>query len=79
LKNTFVQEKYEESIIELKKLTDRNISESVQKRAVFYMGEAQFFTGDYAAAVRSFLHVAQDFPLESKKWINYSLDNMSVK
>ena len=79
LKNTFVQEKYEESIVELKKLTDRNISESVQKRAVFYMGEAQFFTGDYAAAVRSFLHVAQDYPLESKKWINYSLDNMSVK
>lgn len=78
LKTTFVQEKYEEAVNELRKLTNRNINRTVQNRAYFYMGEAQYFLGEYDEAVRSFLLVTKDFPYETKKWINLSLDAMTI-
>ena len=78
LKTTFVQEKYEEAIVELKKLTSRNITESVQNRAYFYMAEAQFFTEEYDDCVRTFLLITKAYPSETKKWINLALDNLAI-
>lgn len=78
LKTTFVQEKYEEAITELNKLTNLNIDRNVQNRTYFYMAEAQFFIGKYDEAVKNFIIVADVFPQLTKKWINLSLDNMKI-
>ena len=78
LKNTFVQEKYEESIILLNKLNGTNISESVRNRVYFYIAEAYFFTGDFEEAAKAFVKVAHVYPLQTKIWMNYTLDRIAI-
>lgn len=78
LKNTFVQEKYEQALNQLQTLVKRNISAKVLNRAYFYMGEAYFFLGNYEEAVIAFIHVAQTYPVETSKWINKSLDSIYI-
>ena len=78
LKNTFVQEKYEESIVLLNKLNGTNISESVRNRVYFYIAEAYFFTGDFEEAAKAFVKVAHVYPLQTKIWMNYTLDRIAL-
>ena len=78
LKTTFVQEKYEEAIVLLNKLNGTNISESVRNRVLFYIAEAYFFTGDFEEAAKSFVKVAHVFPLQTKIWMNYTLDRIAI-
>lgn len=78
LKNTFVQEKYEESIVLLNKLNGTNISESVRNRVLFYIAEAYFFTGDFEEAAKCFVKVAHVYPLQTKIWMNYTLDRIAI-
>ena len=78
LKNTFVQEKYEEAISLLNKLNGTNISESVRNRVYFYIAEAYFFTGDFEEAAKYFVKVAHVYPLQTKIWINYTLDRIAI-
>lgn len=78
LKNSFVQEKYEEAIVSLKKLDGTNISETVRNRVNFYIAEAYFFTGDFEEAAKYFVKVAHVYPLETKIWINNTLDRMAL-
>ena len=78
LKNTFVQEKYEESIVLLNKLNGTNISESVRNRVLFYIAEAYFFTGDFEEAAKCFVKVAHVYPLQTKIWMNYTLDRIAL-
>ena len=78
LKNTFVQEKYEESIVLLNKLNGTNISESVRNRVYFYIAEAYFFTGDFEEAAKAFVKVAHVYPLQTKIWMNYTLDRIAI-
>ena len=78
LKNTFVQEKYEEAIVLLNKLNGTNISESVRNRVYFYIAEAYFFTGDFEEAAKYFVKVAHVYPLQTKIWINYTLDRIAI-
>ncbi|MCQ2575344.1 MAG: hypothetical protein MJ162_01275 [Treponema sp.] len=79
LKNTFVQEKYEEAILQLNKLTGtRNISQAIISRAIFYIGEAEYFTGNYEEAVKYFVQLQQTYPLLTTKWINASLDKIMI-
>ena len=78
LKNTFVQEKYEEAIILLNKLNGTNISESVRNRVYFYIAEAYFFTGDFEEAAKAFVKVAHVYPLQTKIWMNYTLDRIAL-
>ncbi|MBO4859845.1 MAG: hypothetical protein J5527_15125 [Treponema sp.] len=78
LKTTFVQEKYEEAVVELKRLTNLNISKAVQNRTYFYMAEAQFFIGQYDEAVKNFINASSAYPQLTKKWINLSLDKLKV-
>ncbi|MBR6340791.1 MAG: hypothetical protein IKR64_02715 [Treponema sp.] len=78
LKNTFVQEKYEEAIILLNKLNGTNISESVRNRVYFYIAEAYFFTGDFEEAAKAFVKVAHVYPLQTKIWMNYTLDRIAI-
>lgn len=76
LKNYFVQKKYHETIVNLEKLTGTNISEETRNRAVFYLGEAYYFLGDYETAVRTFVKVETIYPTLSKKWITSALNLM---
>ena len=78
LKTTFVQEKYEESIVLLNKLNGTNISESVRNRVLFYIAEAYFFTGDFEEAAKGFVKVAHVYPLQTKIWMNYTLDRIAI-
>ena len=78
LKNTFVQEKYEEAIVLLNKLNGTNISESVRNRVLFYIAEAYFFTGDFEEAAKGFVKVAHVYPLQTKIWMNYTLDRIAL-
>ena len=76
LKTTFVQEKYEEAIRLLNKLNGTNISDSVRNRVNFYIGEACFFTGDFELAAMYFAKTAPVYPLQTKIWMNYTLDRI---
>ena len=76
LKNHFVQKNYSTTIEKLNQLIGTNISKDTQNRAYFYLGEAQYFSGKYEEAVRSFVKVEQYFPVVSKKWIEASLDRI---
>lgn len=78
LKEEFIQENYQKSIVSLNKLIGTNVSESVLNRAYFYLGEAKFFLGDYEGAVKAFVKIASVFPDLSKLWINRSLDRISL-
>lgn len=78
LKTTFVQEKYEESIVLLNKLNGTNIGDSVRNRANFYIAQAYFFTGDFEQAAMYFAKTAQAFPLQTKIWMNYTLDRIAL-
>lgn len=76
LRTTFIKRKYSESQEQLKKLLGTNRSKSVTKRATFYLGESQYYTRNYEDAVRTFLLVFDDYPVQSKKWIDATLDEM---
>lgn len=76
LKNHFVQKNYNTTIDKLNQLIGTNINRNTQNRAYFYLGEAQYYSGKYEEAVRSFIKVEQYFPVVSKKWIEASLDRL---
>ena len=78
LKTTFVQEKYEEAIVLLNKLNGTNISQSVRNRVNFYIAQDYFFTGDFEQAAMTFAKTAQAFPLQTKIWMNYTLDRIAL-
>ena len=78
LKNTFVQRKYSEADAQLKKLVKRNISESVQNRAYFYIGESEYFLGNYEEAVKAFIQVSHVYPLQTYRWINACMDKIEI-
>ena len=76
LKTSFVTKKYKETIEKLNQLIGTNISEDTRNRASFYLGEAQYFNGEYEEAVRSFVKTQQAFPNLAQKWLEASLDRI---
>lgn len=78
LKNTFVQEKYAEANSQLRRLVNRNINKDVMNRSYFYIGEAEYYLGNYEEAVKAFIQV-YDYPLQTSKWINASLIKLSIE
>ena len=78
LKNTFIQKKYSESWNQLETLLGARCALSVQNRALFYLGESQYYCRDYENAVRTFLRVYNIYPTLAKKWIDSSLDLLDV-
>lgn len=78
LKNTFIQMKYPEAINQLKRLIGTKISEQVQNRALFYLGEAQYFAGFYEDSVKSFLKVENIYPALSNKWISSAIEKVEI-
>ncbi|MCR5188725.1 MAG: tetratricopeptide repeat protein [Treponema sp.] len=76
LKNSFVQRKYDQALTDLNKLVGTNISESTRNRAYFYIGEAQYLTGDYQSAVKTFIKIQQVYPVQAKKWLDSALNKL---
>lgn len=74
LKNNFVKKDFKKSISELSEFLNVHRSEEVTRRAVFYLGEAYYFTNNYQNALFQFLTVQENYPALSKKWIDSSLD-----
>mgnify|MGYP007022360820 CR=1 FL=1 len=74
LKNTFIQKKYSDAIVQLETLLGTNCSLSVQRRATFYLGESFYYCKNHAEAVRTFLRIYEIYPALTKKWIDSSLD-----
>lgn len=79
LRTTFIQKKYKDSADQLKKLLGTNRSKEVTKRAIFYLGESEYYTKNYSDAVRTFLLVYDDYPVQAKKWIDATLDEMQTE
>ena len=76
LKNYFVQQKYEETVEQIQKLTGTNISDATRNRAFFYLGESEYFLGHYENAVKTFVKVESVYPVLVKKWLDSSLDRL---
>lgn len=76
LKNYFVRRKYPEAIAQLNKLIGTNITETTRNRAYFYLGEAQYLSGDYEGAVKTFVKIQQIYPPLAKKWLDAALDKI---
>lgn len=76
LSRYFAPRKYKDAVTQLTKLTSRNIEEDVENRALFYLGEALYYTGDYENAVRTFVKIQDVFPVQSQKWLEASLDRL---
>jgi len=74
LKNFFVKRDYKQSIVMLERLVGTNIKPATRNRANFYLGEANYFLGNYSEAVRIFIRIEKDYPVICKKWIDSSLD-----
>lgn len=74
LKNYFVKKDYKTSKDELLKFLSINRSEETTNRAVFYLGQANYFLGEYRDALPLFLYSEDAYPVLSKKWINSTLD-----
>jgi hypothetical protein len=78
LKTTFIRKKYDDSAAALGKLLGTNRSEGVTRRAKFYLGESYYFRGRYSDAVKIFLSISDEYPALTKKWIDSSLDFMTL-
>lgn len=76
LKNYFVQKKYEEAITQFQRLAGTNINEQTRNRTYFYLGQAQYMTGQYENAVRTFVRLEDVYPVLIKKWLNSSLEHL---
>lgn len=76
LKTYLVQKKYSQAITQLNRLAGTNIAETTRSRAYFYVGEAQYLSGDYDQAVKSFVKVQHEFPNLTKKWVDSALDRI---
>ena len=79
LKTSFIRKQYADAISSFNKLAATRISEKVQNRIYFYTGESYYFTGNYQEAVKCFVKLEQIYPQLAKKWINLSLDKISIK
>lgn len=79
LRTTFIQKKYKESADQLQKLLGTNRSKEVTQRAIFYLGESEYYTKNYSDAVRTFLLVYDEYPVQAKKWIDATLDEMKTE
>lgn len=78
LHKTFARKLYKEGIEQLEDFLSVNHSEEISKRTYFYLGECQYFSGLYSEAVMSFLKVHEDYPDLTQKWIDSSLNLISV-
>ncbi len=74
LSECFFKENYEEAIIRFNTFLSKNKNKITTEKALFYLGESYYFTGNYKKAVQAFLKVYNAYPNLAGKWIDSSLD-----
>lgn len=79
LKTTFVKKQFTKSINELTDFLSIHREDEVTSRAIFYLGESYYFAKEYEKAVFQFLAVQEKYPELCKRWIDSSLDQITVK
>lgn len=79
LKSSFVKKNFKASVQDLTDFLRIHRSPEVTNRAIFYLGESYYFSKDYEKAVFQFLAVQEQYPELCKKWIDSSLDLITVK
>lgn len=70
--------KYTEAVQQLEEFLRLNRAEDTTSRAIFYLGEAYLFNGNYKEALTQFLKVQKVFPELSNKWIQTTLDAFNL-
>ncbi|QTQ12040.1 hypothetical protein HRI96_07435 [Treponema parvum] len=78
LHKTFAKRKYEEGIIKLNEFLSVKHKKNTEDRAYFYLGQCQYFSGNFKDAVMSFLKIQDEYPILTRKWIDSSLDLISI-
>lgn len=73
LKNSFIQKKYAESVKQLERLLGTNIKTETRNRALFYLGESQYFLGEFEKSVMTFVRLKSIYPALSLQWIDSAL------
>lgn len=79
LKTTFIKKKYGECSEKLVKFLGQNRSKDVTNRAIFYLGECYYYTGDFSKALGQFLLLEDVYPALSRKWSESTLDLYSYR
>ena len=79
LKTTFIKKKYGECSEKLIKFLGQNRSKDVTNRAIFYLGECYYYTGDFSKALGQFLLLEDVYPALSRKWSESTLDLYSYR
>lgn len=79
LKTTFIKKKYGECSEKLVKFLGQNRSKNVTNRAIFYLGECYYYTGDFSKALGQFLLLEDVYPALSRKWSESTLDLYSYR
>ncbi len=79
LRDSFIKKRYDESIKKLEEFLFQNRTESTTSRAMFYLGESYYYTGDFPNALTYFLALEDKFPELSRKWSESSLDLYKIK
>ncbi len=78
LKTYFIPKHYQKCSIALKKFLLVNRKEDVQNRAIFYLAQCNYYSGNYKEALKYFLQVQDFFEQESLVWIKSSLNLYSI-
>ena len=78
LHTTFARRLYADGIIKLNDFLSINRDKKVTSRAVFYLGECEYFTGDYRSAILTFLKIQDEYPVLTRQWIDSSLDLINI-
>ena len=71
LAGSFIPGHWDAAIMELKRFLSIRRTPSTVARARFYIGEAQFFSGNYHQALLEFLLAQDRYYNQSREWIHY--------
>lgn len=74
LKESFVKNNFATSVENLTDFLSVYRNKETTSRAIFYLAEAYYFSGNYEKAIYHFLAVKDIYPELTKKWLDSSLD-----
>lgn len=78
LEKTFMKKDYKNAISSLEKFLNVNRSKETTNRAYFYLGECNYFMGNYKISLSYFLKVEDKYPILCKRWITSVLSLYNI-
>lgn len=79
LKKDFVKGNFRTAAAALERFLAVNRNEKIVCRAEFYLGECNYFIGNFGKAVNCFLLIESAYPVLTRKWIESSLELYKIK